>query len=138
MAIVGARTESTLRHTAKRMRAECGEHAQRGAGTILMVGLIASVVALTALVIPLYWALSVRHALAGATDAAALAAADTASGLIAGYPCENAARLAAANGARIEECTVDGRIVTVSASRRILGILVTTSATAGPPQTGAD
>jgi len=114
------------------LRGECG------AGTILMVGLIATVVALTALVIPLYWALSVKHALAGAADAAALAAADTTSGLIAGYPCDNAVRLAVANDANLEECTVDGRIVTVTASRRILGILVTTSATAGPPPTGAD
>lgn len=113
-------------------------HRDRGAGTILMVGLIATVVALAALVIPLYWALSVKHSLAGAADAAALAAADTASGLIAGYPCENAARLAAANDADIKECTVDGRIVTVSATRRILGILVTTTATAGPPPSGAD
>ena len=110
----------------------------RGAGTILIVGLIAAVVALNALVIPLYWALSVRHALAGATDAAALAAADTASGLIAGYPCENASRLAVANDAHIKDCRIDGRIVTVTASRRILGILVTTSATAGPPPTRAD
>lgn len=111
---------------------------ERGAGTILMVGLVATVIALTALVIPLYWALSVKHALAGATDAAALAAADTASGLIAGFPCTNAERLAVANDAHIEECAVDGRIVTVTASRRILGILVTTSATAGPPPTRAD
>ncbi|MBH0131001.1 Rv3654c family TadE-like protein [Salinibacterium sp. NK8237] len=111
---------------------------EHGSGTILMVGLIATVIAVTALVIPLYWALSVRHALAGATDAAALAAADTASGLIAGYPCDNATRLASANDSLIEDCVVDGRIVTVTASRRILGILVTTSATAGPPPTRAD
>ncbi|MGV8877010.1 MAG: Rv3654c family TadE-like protein [Rhodoglobus sp.] len=112
--------------------------AERGAGTIAMVGLIAAVIVLTALVIPVYGALGVRHAIAGAADAAALAAADTASGLIAGFPCENAARLAVANDAHIEECTVDGRIVTVTASRRILGILVTTTATAGPPPNGAD
>ncbi|GHD83143.1 hypothetical protein GCM10007394_21850 [Salinibacterium amurskyense] len=111
---------------------------ERGAGTILMVGLIATVVAITTVVIPLYWALSVRHALAAATDAAALAAADTASGLVAGYPCDNAELLARVNDAHIKECTVDGRIVTVTASRRILGILVTTSATAGPPPTGAN
>jgi len=111
---------------------------ERGAGTILMVGLVATIVALTALVIPLYWALSVRHALAGAADAAALAAADTASGAIAGYPCDSAARLAAANDAVIKECTVDGRIVTITASRHILGILVTSSATAGPPPLTAD
>jgi len=109
-----------------------------GAGTLLMVGLVATVIALTALVVPLYWALSARHALAAATDAAALAAADTASGLVAGYPCENAELLARVNDANIKECTVDGRIVTVTASRRILGILVTASATAGPPPTGAN
>ncbi|MBH0009836.1 hypothetical protein I6E58_10900 [Salinibacterium sp. SWN1162] len=103
-----------------------------------MVGLVATVIVITALVVPLYWALSVRHALAAATDAAALAAADTASGLVAGYPCDNAELLAGVNDAHIKECVVDGRIVTVTASRRILGILVTTSATAGPPPTGAN
>lgn len=120
------------------MRKTSGIRGERGAGTILMVGLVATVIALTALAIPLYWALSVRHALAGAADSAALAAADTASGLIAGYPCANAERLAAANDAHIKECAIDGRIVTVTASRHILGILVTTSATAGPPPTRAD
>ncbi len=120
------------------MRKTSGVRGESGAGTILMVGLVATILVLTALVIPLYWALSVRHALAGAADAAALAAADTASGLVPGYPCDNAERLAAANDAHIEECAVDGRIVTVTASRRILGILVTASATAGPPPTRAD
>ena len=82
--------------------------------------------------------LAVRQAVAGAADAAALAAADVASGLVSGYPCATAALVAAANGAAVASCAVDGLVVTVSASRDILGLAVTATATAGPPGSGVD
>jgi len=105
---------------------------QRGSGSVLTVGIAGGLVALTALSIPLYMALVVRQEIAGAADAAALAAADTASGLVPGYPCETAARVAAANGASLESCTADGQVVTVSAGGGILGLSVVAWATAGP------
>ena len=112
-----------------------GEH---GAGTVVALALGLGIVAVLLLVIPLYTALATRHSVAAAADAAALAAADTASGLVPGYPCDVAARVAAANGASIDSCTVDGLVATVVVSRGILGLTLAESATAGPAGSGVD
>lgn len=71
--------------------------------------------------------------LAGTTDAAALAAADTASGAVTGVPCERAADLAHVSGFSLRACDVDGLIATVTVSGRFGGIEVAASARAGPP-----
>ncbi len=104
----------------------------RGSGTIIAVGLAAAIAALTATVLPLYSALAVKQSVAAAADAAALAAADAIVGRAAGFPCEVAARVAAANGASVTACDLDGLVATVSVSRQIVGIAVTARATAGP------
>ena len=105
---------------------------------MLAVAIAGGLAALTALSLPLYLGLVTRQAVAAAADAAALAAADAASGRIPGYPCELASRVAAANGAAVGSCTVDGLVVTITASRSILGIAVSARATAGPPTSGLD
>ena len=110
----------------------------RGAGSVVTVGLIGGIVAVTALSIPLYIGLATRQALAGAADAAALAAADVAVGIGPGFPCEVAAGLAAATAAALADCEVDGLVVTVVVSRWILGIPVSARSTAGPPPDSAD
>jgi secretion/DNA translocation related TadE-like protein len=99
----------------------------------LAVALAASVLVLTGLALPLNQALTVRQIVANAADAAALAAADTASGFVAGYPCPNAAEAARLNGAELGECVVDGLDVRVTAVRWVLGVPVTMAASAGPP-----
>jgi secretion/DNA translocation related TadE-like protein len=104
-----------------------------GSGSVLAVALGASVLVLTGLALPLNQALTVRQTVANAADAAALAAADTASGLVSGYPCENAAEAARLNGAELGECVVEELVVKVSAVRRVLGVPVTVWARAGPP-----
>lgn len=109
-----------------------------GSGTVLTVALTGGMVALTGLALPLYMGLATRQAVAGAADAAALAAADTASGRLPGYPYEAAGRAASANGASLDSCAVDGLVVTVVVSRSILGIPVSARATAGPPPLGVD
>jgi len=111
---------------------------ERGSGSVLTVATAGGLVALSALSIPLYLGLVTRQAVAGAADAAALAGADVASGLVSGYPCKTAARVATANGASLASCAVDGLVVTVSVSRRILGIAVIARATAGPAGQGVD
>ena len=98
-----------------------------------MVAIVGGLVMLTALVLPLYLALSTRQAAAGAADAAALAAADTASGLLPGYPCESAGRVAAANGFSLDGCSLDGLVATVRVSAQVLGVAVGAAASAGPP-----
>jgi len=111
---------------------------ERGSGSVLAVAIGAAVAAVTALALPLYMGLALKQSVSAAADAAALAAADTVIGIVAGYPCETAARVAAANGSGLAACQVDGFIVTVSATRLIVGVAVTSTATAGPPPGGAD
>lgn len=106
---------------------------ETGAGSILAVAVVAGLIALTAILLPLYTALAVKQSTLGAADAAALAAADVAVGIVAGFPCATASRVAAANGAVLSACSLDGLVVTVSVSRSILGMQLTAVATAGPP-----
>lgn len=71
---------------------------------------VALAVGVLALALPVAAAGSVliaQHRLAGATDAAALAAADAASGWITEEPCELAARVLRSAGAELESCRVD-------------------------------
>lgn len=100
---------------------------------MLAVGIVAASVALVAIAVPLYTVLAERSRVAGAADAAALAAADAASGAIGGSPCEQAERVASANGARVDGCTLDGLVATVRVAASVGGFEVTGIATAGPP-----
>jgi secretion/DNA translocation related TadE-like protein len=110
----------------------------RGSGSLLAIALVGSVTALAALGLPVFVGLAVRQSVSGAADAAALAAADVTSGLVPGYPCETARRVAEANGALLASCMSDGLTVTVSAMRQFAGIRVTARATAGPPPGAPD
>lgn len=107
-----------------------------GAGSILAVGVLATIVATLLLVTPLARVLVVRAEMAGAADAAALAAADVARGILPGVPCVMATSVAMSNGASLDECRVDGVVVTVRVSTIVLALSVTATATAGPPSTG--
>lgn len=94
--------------------------------------------ALTTMSVPLYSALLAKHSVMAAADAAALAGADVAVGIVAGFPCEKAGVVASANGALLTECETDGLIVSVVTSRILWGWEVTATATAGPPPGEAD
>jgi len=100
---------------------------------VLAVIVVACLICLTLLLVPLYSVLVTKQSLAGAADAAALAAADVRSGLEPGEPCAVAARVAAANGAELSRCSVDGLVVTVVATASVAGFAVDVAATAGPP-----
>ncbi|MBX3094158.1 MAG: hypothetical protein KF680_06410 [Cryobacterium sp.] len=107
--------------------------ADRGAASVLAVALLAATLALTLACVPLYGALIERQRIAGAADAAALAAADVAVGREPGVPCVVAAQLAAANQAVLDRCIVDGVIVTVRVGSSSGIAAITATATAGPP-----
>jgi secretion/DNA translocation related TadE-like protein len=111
-------------------RSRAGE---RGSGSVLAVGLAGAIVCLAAVVVPLYGVLAVRSTVAGAADAAALAAADARIGLVSGYPCVRAAEVAAANGAVMTQCRVDGLVATVTVQRDFAGFSIEQRASAGPP-----
>lgn len=106
---------------------------ERGSGSVLGVAIIGATMLLTALVVPLYAALASGQAVQNAADAAALAAADTASGALAGSPCVVAAEAATLNGASLLSCSIDGVIATVSVGDTVMGLQIDSSARAGPP-----
>lgn len=105
---------------------------ERGAGSVLALAVIAALLGLAALTLPVSAALVAKQRVTGAADAAALAAADVATGLVAGYPCAVAASVAAANGAVLAGCQIDGLVVTVQVSATIGVLPVAAAATAGP------
>ena len=104
----------------------------RGAGGVLGLAIIGALVMLGATAIPLYAVLATRSAVAGAADAAALAAADARVGVVGGFPCDVARQVASANGASMASCEVDGYVATVSVERSVLGFRLSARATAGP------
>jgi secretion/DNA translocation related TadE-like protein len=74
-----------------------------------------------------------RHRLTGATDAAALAAADAAAGVVPGVPCDEAERVAEANRVRIVTCLVTGADAEVEATSAVGAYAIRASARAGQP-----
>ncbi len=73
---------------------------------------------------------------AGAADAAALAAADAASGAVPteDAPCALAARVAAASGAALAGCRIEGFTATVEVTAAYAGMSAVSRARAGPPE----
>lgn len=110
-------------------RASC----ERGSASLLILGLVTALLAFTLLTTAVTAALIARQRVAGAADAAALAAADTILGIRPGEPCRIAAETASANRVMLEGCRVDGSLVTVETGTLLVGIRITASATAGPP-----
>src|SRR5207237_42491 len=76
---------------------------ERGAGAVLAVAVVAAVALVAVAVVGLGVGLAARQRVLRAADAAALAAADAASGAVAGEPCPLAAKVAAADGARLDD-----------------------------------
>ncbi|MFW3384555.1 UNVERIFIED_CONTAM: hypothetical protein RF648_00985 [Kocuria sp. CPCC 205274] len=78
----------------------------RGSGTVHALTLTLVLGVLLVAVLLLAQAGIATHRAGKAADLAALAAADTARGLVAGDPCGAAERVARENGARLERCAL--------------------------------
>lgn len=102
-------------------------------GSALAIGVVACAAALTVSLVGIGAAAAFGQRLAGAADAAALAAADAASGAVAGIPCERAEQIAAVAGASVQACELDGLIATVTLGSEFLHLPASASARAGPP-----
>jgi secretion/DNA translocation related TadE-like protein len=118
-------------HTAGRVRTR-----DRGAGTILGLAILGAFLTLTLMLVPVWALLAAKQKLAGAADAAALAAADARLGVVGDYPCPLAATVA--HGATLTACAIDGLVVTVAVWGQVGGIKVTAVATAGPSPAAKD
>jgi secretion/DNA translocation related TadE-like protein len=106
-------------------------------GVVTVVGITAVTVGLTVAFAAACGAAVQAQKLAGTADAAALAAADTVSGAVDGVPCDAADAVAAADGATLEECVLDGLVATVTVSTAYGGIPFDAHSRAGPPDTTA-
>jgi secretion/DNA translocation related TadE-like protein len=105
-----------------------------GGGGIVGVAVIVTLCAVLCAVAPVGGALAARQELQGSADAAALAAADTASGRVPGAPCDAAATVAHAAAGSIESCSIDGTgIATITLGATIFGVAVRATSRAGPP-----
>ena len=116
---------------------------ERGAGTVLIVGVIGVLLAAALGVSGLIQAQAAAGRARSAADLAALGGATALSSVLApGDPCEVAGRVARANGAEVTTCTVTGEDVTVEVSvgARVLGVARTaaSAARAGPVDGFAD
>lgn len=106
---------------------------ERGAATVVAVGLVGAIVLVASVFVPALGAFVMSQRAANAADAAALAAADASAGIVTGVPCERAADLASRNGAMLASCTLDGPVADVSVHADVLGFAVSARARAGPP-----
>ena len=102
-------------------------------GTTLVVGIVGGCATLMIAFAGIGAAAVTSQRLAGAADAAALAAADAASGAVSGDPCGRAGEVAAASGAFLSGCELDGLIATVTVSGSFGRLTAAASARAGPP-----
>jgi secretion/DNA translocation related TadE-like protein len=110
------------------------ESRECGTASVLALFVIALAVLVIATIVPLLSVFAVRAHVANAADVAALAAADTVSGLIAGYPCDRATQIAAANTVTVESCVIEGTDVFVTASTTSLFFEIVATSHAGPPR----
>ena len=103
-------------------------------GTILSVGVVVCTATLAVSFTTAGAGAVFSQRLAGVADAAALAGADAASGAVGGEPCERANEIAAASGAELAACELDGLVVTITVSAVFGRLPATASARAGPPE----
>lgn len=101
--------------------------------TVAMVGVVAACATLVAGLAAAGSAAVHSQRLAGAADSAALAAADTLTGLATGDPCVRAGDLAATAGAVVAGCVIDGFVVTVTVTAPFGVFPAAATARAGPP-----
>lgn len=106
---------------------------EQGSGGVLALALVGAVVLVTIAALTLASALTCRQQIIAAADAAALAAADGASGAVPIAPCDAAAAVARAGGGTLAGCSLDGLVATVELSGAFHGIPVSARSTAGPP-----
>ena len=116
---------------------------ERGSGSALALATVALVLAAGALATGVALAVNARHYAAVAADAAALAAASHATAG-PGVACERAARVARANGVRLQACALDGAVASVAVEATVRlpwighGGAVRLNARAGPAETNRD
>lgn len=107
---------------------------ERGSAGVVLIAVVAATVLFSTAWLGLCGLFATHQRVAAVADAAALAAADAASGFATGDPCALAAEVAATMAATIDSCTVSGSESDIAASVGYHGLRVTATARAGPPR----
>lgn len=94
------------------MRSPARFVAERGAGTVLALGIVAAIVGLASVMFNVSNLMISQIRLNALADNAAVAAADALRGLVAGYPCEVAKQLAP-----VTSCEILGNDVLITVFR---------------------
>lgn len=105
---------------------------ERGAGTVLVFGLMAAAVAMFSLANLAGFYLLQQARLQSQTEAIALAATDALRGLNTGFPCSEAHKLASLYRLQLDTCRIVKFEVFISTRLNGLGIVLTATAHAGP------
>lgn len=106
---------------------------ERGTGGVVVLAVALLLLATTVGAVSVLAAFPARQVAQAAADAGALAAADVASGLKAGEPCAEAARVVGANGASLEECTISDHEAVVRVRVESGPFVFSEPSRAGPP-----
>ena len=100
-------------------------------GLAVSMALVPTLILTTGYAIRLaYWQQKVQMV----ADATALAASETARGLISGYSCENPEQIAARFDLELDTCRIVGFSALVKVSKSLPPIRLTAQAIAGPPK----
>ncbi len=102
-------------------------------GAMLAAGVVACAATLAVGFVTAGAAAAFGQHLAGVADAAALAAADAASGAVSGIPCDRAAEIVAAGRAVLHRCELDGLVATIVVGAEFARFPAVAAARAGPP-----
>ena len=105
---------------------------QKGAGTVLVFGLMAAAVGVFGLANLAAFNLVQQARLQSQTESIALAATDALRGLNTGFPCPEAQRLATLYRLQLDRCRIVNFEVFISTRLNGLGIVLTATAHAGP------
>lgn len=99
------------------MRSPVRAIGERGAGTVLALGLVAAVVGVLVIMFSVTNRFVEQARLSSLADRAAIAGADALRGLVAGFPCKEAGDLATLEGASVASCTISAMDVLVEIRR---------------------
>lgn len=113
-----------------RLTAECLVRGQAGSSSVLLLGLLAGMVTLGAVVTGAGKMAMAQGALGSATDLAAIVGSQTLRGLNTGFPCQRVQQILQANMAHLKTCSIVGDEVTVATTTRVVGIVLNATATA--------
>lgn len=108
-------------------------NAEEGSAAVIAVGVVVGTILVTASVLAGCAGVVGHQRAVAAADAAALAAADVASGLLPGDACAEASRIARAGRAELTRCSVQKGIATVEVTVVVGPFLLPAKSRAGPP-----